>query len=93
MRKNYIKPTNSIPPTHKKLGRMTTKLPTSRAQILRTANYFSNLTNINLTWHISALDLSSTNKVLKLSLENDKLIKTNTTKQSITRHGTVNLLP
>ena len=42
MRKNYIKPTNSIPYTHKKLGRMITKLPTSTAQILRTTNCLIN---------------------------------------------------
>ena len=41
-RKNYIKSANPIPYTYKKLGRMTTKLPTSRAQILRTANHLIN---------------------------------------------------
>jgi len=42
VRKNYIKSTNSIPYTHKKLSRMITKLPTSRTQIFRASNYFSN---------------------------------------------------
>jgi len=42
MRKNYFKPTNPTPYTYKKLGRMITKLPTSRTQILRPANYFTN---------------------------------------------------
>jgi len=42
VRKNYIKPTNPIPYTHKKLSRMITKFPTSRAQILRASNYFTN---------------------------------------------------
>ena len=42
MRKNYIKPTNSIPHSHKKLSRMVTKLPASRTQILRTPNYLIN---------------------------------------------------
>ena len=42
MRKNFIKPTNLIPYTYKKLGRMITKLPTSRTQILRTTNYLIN---------------------------------------------------
>jgi len=40
MRKNYIKTTNLIPYSYKKLGRMITKLPTRRKQILRTPNYF-----------------------------------------------------
>ena len=42
MGKNYIKPANPIPYTHKKLSRMIKKLPTSRAQILRTINYLIN---------------------------------------------------
>lgn len=42
MRKNCIKPTNPIPNTHKKLSRMTTKLPTSRTQLLRTTYHFNN---------------------------------------------------
>jgi len=42
MRKNLIKPTNLIPYTYKKFGRMITKLPTSRTQILRTTNYLIN---------------------------------------------------
>jgi len=41
MRKNHIKPTNRIPHTYKKLGRMITNLPTSRTQIVRTATYFT----------------------------------------------------
>jgi hypothetical protein len=36
------KPTNYIPPTHKKLSGMTTKIPTSGAWILRAANHFNN---------------------------------------------------
>jgi hypothetical protein len=42
MRKNRINPTNSIPYTYKKLGRMITKLPTRRTQIFRATNYFVN---------------------------------------------------
>lgn len=42
MRKNRIKPTNSIPNSYEKLSRMTTKLPTSRTQLLRTTNHFNN---------------------------------------------------
>ena len=36
LRKYYIKPTN---PTYKELGRMITKLPVSRTQILKTTNH------------------------------------------------------
>jgi hypothetical protein len=42
VRKNYIKPTNLIPYTCKKLSGMITKLPTSRTQIFGIANYFTN---------------------------------------------------
>ena len=42
MGKNHIKPTNLIPYTHKKFGRMTTKFSTGRSQILRAPNYLIN---------------------------------------------------
>jgi hypothetical protein len=48
---------------------MIAKLPTSRAQILRTSNHLLTTNIFTLTWQISAVGLSSTNKVLKLSLE------------------------
>jgi len=92
MRENYVKPINSIPHTYKKFSRMVTKFPTSRTQILRAANHLINWL-INLMWQVSALDLSSTNKVFKLSLENDNMIKLNITRQSLARHRTINLLP
>ena len=42
MRKNYIKPINIISHTHTKLSGMTTKLPTSKAHLLRTTNHLNN---------------------------------------------------
>ena len=39
LRKNYIRPTNSIPYTYRELSRMITKIPGSRTQILKITNH------------------------------------------------------